>query len=153
VAWLFEDPTLVIVATALVVTLLAVAFRQTGRVAVLLVAAAVLAGGLVCVVVERLVVTESEEIADLLHSVARSLEAGRVDQLLDKIAPEATEMRTDAQQALSRFRITSARLAQLQVTVHEHMRPPTAQARFLGAISGKDSSGSRPVHNRTAPSQ
>jgi len=135
-SWLFEDPTTVIVAGVLIEGLLAVALVKSGRgllaLPMLLVA---LVMGLV-VLVERLVVTDREQIEEVLDGVTAALMANDLEGVLRHIDPAAAGMRAQVRAAVSEARITDARIYDLQVEVDHHARPPVAQADFTGRVKG-----------------
>ena len=116
-SWLFEDPTTLIVAGLLIEGLLAVALVKSGR--ALLIAA--MAGVLILVglgvLVERLVVTDREQIETTLNEVCTALEANEVPGVLSHIDPAATGMRSRVQSDLSSAHITEVRLFDLEIQV------------------------------------
>ena len=134
--WLFEDPTLLIVAGVLIEGLLAVVFVNTRQLKVAGVMAGVLALVLAGLAVEQLVVTDYEQIEAALDGTARSLRANDIPGVLAHIDPQAAGMRQSAEAALSRARITDAKVKDLHVQFHRLTSPPTAEAEFIGNIKG-----------------
>jgi hypothetical protein len=144
-SWLFEDPWPVIWITLVVEALLAAALFNTQSKAVLagMLGVLALAGGLL--LVERLVVTETEEVEQTLHDVAEALETNDVAAVLTHLAPDAAEIRFAAQGLLPSVNITEAEVgSDLSVRINPLMNPPTATARFMGKIS-MESGGSRNI--------
>lgn len=134
--WLFEDPTTLVIAGVLIEGLLAVGLVKSGRgvLAVPMVILALLLG--VCLLVERLVVTDREQIEDVFNGVCRALAANDVDGVLDYIDPAAANMRSQVRNVLAGARITEARIYDLEVEVNRGARPPAAEARFTGRVKG-----------------
>jgi len=135
--WLFEDPLTVIVAGVLIEILLGVALSHTGEVRVLWAMGGVLGLTLVLLVVEQVVVTDREQIADTLTAAAAALETNNAAAISPFIAPEAADMRARAEQVLSMVKIEDASFSGLEVILNSHMKPPTAQANFIGKFSGQ----------------
>lgn len=135
-SWLFEDPTLLIASGALIEALLAVALVKSGRAVLLLVMVGVLALILGGVLVERLVVTEREQIEATLDGVSHELEANDVEGVLSWIDPQAQALRAEVRDKVPQARITEVRLFDLRINVNHYVTPPTAAAEFTGRIRG-----------------
>ena len=98
------------------------------------------------VVVERLVVTEREEVAQALDAVAVALTTNDLPRVLTFVSQSAPQTRAAAQSNLAqssdshrggwqRFEDRSA----------SRRQPPTATARFVARFSGSDKSGQTPI--------
>jgi hypothetical protein len=135
-SWLFEDPTTVIVAGILIEVLLAVAMFNTGRGALAWAMAGVLIVVGLAVAIERVVVTDREQIGDTLEGIASALEANDVERVLSFIDPASSGMRSSVRMALANARISEARVYDLVVEVSGRSNPPTAQAEFTGRVKG-----------------
>ena len=135
-SWLFEDPTMLIASGVLIEALLAVALVKSGRLVLLLAMAGVLALVLAGVFVERLVVTEREQIEATLDGVSRELEANNLEGVLSWIDPAADGMRQDVRARVSQARIREVRVFDLNIDINHYVTPPTAQAHFTGRIRG-----------------
>lgn len=96
----------------------------------------VLAVGLV--VVERLVITEREEVEYTVDSIATALVANDVGAVLSHLSDSAHESRARAEWAMGRVQIDSASVSGLEITVNELTSPPTAKAVFSGVIKFED---------------
>ncbi|HJT30546.1 MAG TPA: hypothetical protein VJ783_00660 [Pirellulales bacterium] len=136
-SWLFEDPTMLIASGVLIEALLAVALVKSGRAALLLVMAGVLVLVLGGVFVERMVVTEREEIEATLDGVSQELEANNIEGVLSWIDPASGGMREDVRARVSQARISEVRVFDLNVSINHYVTPPTAQAYFTGRIRGR----------------
>lgn len=136
-SWLFEDPTTMIVAGTLIECLLAVALVKSGRAILVVPILAVLALIGLGVLIERLVVTEAEQIEATLAGVADALEANDVEAVLRHIDPAASGLRSEVKSRMPQMRITDARVYDLVVRVNRYSSPPTAEADFTGRLKGR----------------
>jgi hypothetical protein len=134
---LFEDPTTLIVAGALIEVLLGIGLFKSGRgvLALPMIGVLVLVG--LGVLVERLVVTDREHVETALDGVCRALMANDVEGVLKHIDPEAGGIRSHVQSILPRAHITDARLYDVVIRVNHHTSPPSAQADFTGRVKGR----------------
>lgn len=135
-SWLFEDPTTLIVAGLLIEGLLVVVLFNTGRGTIVWAMAGVLVLMGLGVLIEQIVVTDREQIADTLSGVTAALEANDVEGVLSYIDPQATGMRASVRMALSSARISDARVYDLVVEVNHNAHPPVAEAEFTGRVKG-----------------
>jgi len=91
------------------------------------------------VVIERLVVTEREQVEAAMDGIVSALNANDLDRLLrDYIAPDAYTTRARANWALNRVEIQKANYHNLQVTINHLTSPITAQAEFDGNVRYQD---------------
>lgn len=142
--WLFESPWTVIIVGVAVELVLGLMFLNTGRVVVLVAMAVVAAVVALGVFVERVVVTEREEIEGALYGAATALEANDLDRLFTYVGPEAQPLRARAAEVVPRFRILEAKVRQLQVSVNHVTNPPTARTELVGVFKVEDKSQQLP---------
>jgi hypothetical protein len=137
VSWLFEDPTTLIIAGLLIEVLLGIGLFKSGRgvLALPMIGVLVLVG--LGVLVERLVVTDREQIETTFDGLCRALMANDVEGVLSYIDPEAGGIRSHVRSILPRAHITDARLYDLVIHVNHHTSPPSAQADFTGRVRGR----------------
>lgn len=135
-SWLFEDPTTLIVAGLLIEVLLGIGLVKSGRGALVLPMIGVLVLVGLGVLVERLVVTDREQVEAALDGVCGALMANDVEGVLSHIDPQAAGVRSNVQSIVPRARITDARLYDLVIRVNRHTNPPSAQADFMGRVRG-----------------
>lgn len=135
-SWLFEDPTTLIVAGVLIEALLAVALVKSGRGALIPAMVGVLAVVGLGVLVERLVVTEREQVEATLDGVAAALEHNDVEGVLRFIDAAAGDIRSYVKSILPQLRITDARIYDLIININHYSSPPSAQAEFTGRVKG-----------------
>lgn len=117
----------------------------TGRGRLLWAMAGVLAVTLGLVAVERLVVTEREEVAQTLDEVAAALTENDLPRVLKHVASSAPQTRSAAQSAMARVTIRSAKVgSDLKIDISNSAVPQTATARFVAQFSGNDRGGQTP---------
>jgi hypothetical protein len=91
------------------------------------------------VAVERLVVTEREQVEAAMDGIVSALNANDLDRLLrDYISPDAYTTRGRATWALNRVEIQRANYRNLRVTINRLTSPITAQAEFDGNVHYED---------------
>jgi len=132
---LFEDPTLYYVCGGLVEVVLLVVLWRTGRGVVLWYMAGVLAVGRGGVLLERLVVTDREQIQAAVEGARQAVAANDLPEVLSYMAPTATEIRQAAEEALRVVRFEEATVHDLQITGDRQARPPRAEARLTGVAT------------------
>lgn len=136
-SWLFEDPTTLLVAGVLIEGLLAVVLINTRQLKVVLAMVGVLLLVLAGIAIEQIVVTDYERIEAVLDGTARSLRANDVAGVLERIDPQAVDMRRRAEGALSQARISDAHFKDLKVRFKRLVSPPAADAEFIANIKGR----------------
>jgi len=144
-AWLFEDPKLIVMAGVLVELLLGVALFQTrrGLLALVMIGVLLLVAGLL--LVERLVVTDREQVADSLWHAVDAVKAGDLDAVRSAIAPDAApKLWSDVRRTLERFEVIQLKLSGLEITVDRRASPPVARATFRAIASARDRLGQSP---------
>jgi flagellar motor component MotA len=134
---------MIFLGVAVIAVLGAVLFR-TGRGYALWAMIGVAVLVVVGVTVEKLIVTEKEEVENTLDDIAAAMEANDLQKLLTYIAPSDKTSRIQATWAMDRCEIRSASILQLDVTVNRLTSPHTAQARFVGIIRYHDRKGQSP---------
>jgi hypothetical protein len=140
VSWLVENPTPVLTLGGIAAAAVLIAFFQSGRVvwlgwlaAVVLVVAAL--WGL-----ERLVVTDREQIENAFYDAAAGLEAGRSDSVLAHVAPQATALRDEIAARMRGNRFDEVRITELRIEFTDSDQN-AAQARASGRLSVHSSGG------------
>ncbi len=144
---LLENPMPLIFFGIIAEAVLGVILLRTGRGVILWAMLGVLLLVLGGLGLERLVVTEAEQVEATLEAVGEALEANDLDRVFQYVAPEAGMSRARAQQALGMYRVTSLKINNLKVTINRLTSPPTAKVRFIGAVSGEDRTGMLPYTN------
>jgi hypothetical protein len=131
----------IIVVGIVLEAVLAVAFVNTRRRVVLsamLGVAILVAAG---VGLERLVVTDTEQIEANLDGAASALEADDLQRFKQHLSPSATKTQSRAEYALGIVQVTAFRISRLKITIYPLTSPPTAKARFRGAVHYQERTG------------
>jgi hypothetical protein len=145
---LVENPYLILIGGLLLVALFVVLLVQSGRGGFLYAALGSAALCLALLLVERLVVTEREQVEAALDGLAAALETNEVPKVLEFLAPDAPRIRSEAEARLPGVEIQHANVGgDLRITINELASPPSATATFTGRIHGKDRSGVFPYEN------
>jgi hypothetical protein len=143
--WLLENPWPIIGVGVLVEVLLLATFLNTQRAGFLVAIGAVFGVVLLGVLIEWLVVTETEEVENTLLEVAAALESNDLERVLSYMAPEAEPMRRTARRYLSLIEVNDANVGSPEITFNRVMNPPTAKARFFGTISFRSGPTAEPL--------
>lgn len=141
-SYLFESPFLILTIGVLLIAASGYLFVNTRQKGALIGLVVVIALTALALLVEHLVVTPREQVEASLEGLASELEANNLEGTLRYLDPSAKESRDRARWAMSRFRVTKAKVANLQVTVNEMMSPPLAEVKFTGVIGVVDKKGS-----------
>jgi hypothetical protein len=148
--WLFEDPWMIVLGGLVAEIILGVLLLKTGRGAVLggMIGVLVLTG--VLLVVERLVVTEGEQVQATLEDAAAAVvknDPAAVQKFIAPAdaAPSAAGLRIYAAMILGRYTIEEAHIGgDLDIQLDTAAKPPTATARFTAQVRFKDHKGMTP---------
>ena len=133
-----ESPTPAILIGLGLGSVLVIVFLQTRRVAALGGIVLVVLLTIAAVVVERVVVTEREEIEATIYGIAAAAEANDIPGVLAYLAPEAKYIRGLVNRHMPNSVVEKARiLSRLTITIDNDAWPPTASAEFIGFVSGK----------------
>lgn len=140
-SWLLEDPTTVITIGLIVEAVLVVALFQTRRAVFLFSMVGVAAVVGLLVLLERVVVTDVEQVENTVEVMARALEdpnreAG-LKVLLAHITPNAFLLQTRARLAKSAaFDIRQVKTNEVQVTINRVVSPPSATVELVANVEG-----------------
>jgi hypothetical protein len=147
VTWLVESPWPVLMLGVCIEIVLAIVLVRTGRTVVLaaMVGVLVLTAGML--LVERVVVTRTEEVEDTLAAIGTALEANDLPAVMASIATDCPR-RGEIQATLPRFVIREARVGgDLEVRFNPLLSPPTAVTYFTGRIAARDKRGEVPYEH------
>src|SRR5688572_28536076 len=147
-AWLVESPWPALVTGILIEAMLAIALLRTGLAKIIAVMVGVFVVTLLLLLLERVVVTEFEEVELALDSAATALAANDVEKVISFISPEQQNLKSYAERQMRQFNFTDAVIGgDLTVLVNRLTSPPSAAARFTVRLAGKDRSGTVPYGN------
>lgn len=133
---LLENPLPIYVAGAVLATFCGLVFlaRRTATSLLALVGVVVLA--LVLIVVERVVVTDSEQVQGAITALMAAIENNDMPGVLASIDPGAVRVRSDVETLMPLIRVTGTGAASIQVQVDGAARPPVAASEFHGKVDG-----------------
>ncbi len=116
---------------------LGVAIWLTGRTALLRAMLAVLVFTMLTIGVERLVVTDGEQIDALLDDGVQAVLAHDVPAVLATLDPGAAELRRTVTQMLSRGHVEELKTTHREIVVRSSDNPPTATVRLIARIKAR----------------
>jgi hypothetical protein len=135
--WFVESPWPSLILGIGLEVILAIYLVRSGRAIVIAAMVGVLALTAGLVLLERIVVTESELVEDTLAEVARALAANDSSAVLATFSSNSPR-RAEVQSAMSRVTINEARIGNdLEVRLNPLTAPPSASAYFTGHIQAR----------------
>jgi hypothetical protein len=139
---LFENPWPIAIIGGLLAAMLTGGLLRTGRIALLWAILAVLGLTLAGVLIERRVVTPTEEVELTLHNIAAELEANEIEGVVAYIASTAPELKREARSRLRDVTIEEVKIKRnLSIVLSAGSEPNRATARFNVVIVGTDKAG------------
>jgi hypothetical protein len=142
---LLESPWPALVVGVILEAVLAIAFLRTGLAKIIAAMVGVALIVVLLLVMERVVVTEFEEIENTLYDAAAAIEAGDNERVLGYISPQAPGLKQYAERALRQFTLSEVRIGNdLKAQVNPLSSPRSAEVHFTVKITGKDRKGSIP---------
>ncbi len=146
-AFLFEHPWWIVGIGIGIEVILGIILLCTRRGVLLWAMLGVLAVAFLSLLIERLVVTDREQIEATLHGGAAAFQANDLQRGLSYFPPEAGETREIAATIMRMVEIQTARIYDLNITIDRNAIPPTAKAVFLAYASYRDRKGDIPYTN------
>ena len=141
---LLENPVPIYAVGAVLATLCGLAFLVRRNLPSLLACAGVVAATLLLVLVERLVVTDREQVEAAVVELMKAIEENDLPTVVAAIDPAANEVRSDAETLMPMVKVEDTGATSLRVEVDAAAEPQTAVAKFLGKVNGiLKSSGQR----------
>jgi hypothetical protein len=145
--WLFEQPLVILFSGALALAIASAVWLQTRRPAALMVLIATLATTAAGLLVERLVVTDAEQVQSLLHRIAKQMERNEVADVVAQISESAAGLRAEVQDVLSRVTVEKVSIKRnLRVKVVHRTGKKSAEARFNAVATVQDRRGMLGTH-------
>jgi hypothetical protein len=129
--WLFENPLPAIIVGGLTAAMLGGGWLQTGRKWLLYAMLAAITLTFGAVIIERLVVTDREQITTTLHEIAAAVERNEIDTALTYAYSGSPEVRSHAAAELARYEFSQVDIKRnLEIEVYPGANPPRAVAEF-----------------------
>jgi hypothetical protein len=137
IIWFTEDPTPILVGGGLMLLVLAGFFLKTGRGLVLVGMAVVAMVMGLAVLVDRLVVTDREAVANTIYQAAAAAERNDLNAVMDFISPSAPEVKAEARRWIGQAKVESVSISAMEVTLDRAAKPMTATAEFRVYATGQ----------------
>ncbi len=126
---------------------LVIVLVQIRRPVIIALMASVLAITLGMLVVERMIVTENEEVEDMLDGLASALVTNDSPSIMAMFTDDSPR-RNEVQSILSRVTIRDARVGgDLEIRLNKLTIPPSATTYFTGRVDAKDNRGTIPYEH------
>ncbi len=136
VATLLENPLPIYAVGTVLATVCGLAFLARRNLPSLFALIGVVVLTLLLVVVERVVVTEREQVEAALQQLMRDVEAGDMSAVLARIDSGAAKMRNDVEKLMPQAEIKDTGATSVRVEVDADTEPMTATSRFRGKVDG-----------------
>jgi hypothetical protein len=137
ITWFTEDPTPIIVGGVFALLVLGVFFLKNGRGVMLLSMAGVALVMGMAVLVDRLVVTDREQVADVIYGAAAAAERNDLDAVTSFISPTAPQVKAEARRWIGQAKLESVNISAMEVTLDRAAKPMTATAEFRVYATGQ----------------
>ena len=148
ITWFTENPAPILIAGIVVLLALGGIFLKSGR-GILLFAMAGVAGFMaLAVLIDHLVVTDREQVANTIYEMAAAAPRNDLNAVIDHIDPQAGEVRGEARRWIGQVRLDSVSISAMDVTVDHATSPLQATAEFRVFARGEFVG-----HNLSGPAQ
>ena len=134
--WFTENPWPVTIICGILALGLIFAWFQVRHFLIALAALITLLIGLSAQVVDRLVVTDREQLEALFPRLAVAVEKGDVDTIIAAIDPAMRRVVAEARRDIQQYRPKSVTLTDQQTVVHEDRQPRTARVAIIARVVG-----------------
>lgn len=137
IIWFTENPTPILVSGGLVLLVLAGFFLKSGRAGILIAMAVVAAVMGLAVLIDHLVVTDREAVANTIYDAAAAAERNDLNAVMDIISPRPPEVKAEAQRWIGQAKVESVSISAMEVTLNREAKPMTARAEFRVFATGQ----------------
>jgi hypothetical protein len=137
ITWFTEDPLPIFIAGGIMLLVLAVLFLKHGRVSILLGMAGVAVVMGLAALIDHLVVTDREQVANVIYDAAAAAERNDLDTCVACISPNAADVKAEARHWIGRVKFESVSISAMEVTLDRNARPMTATAAFRAYATGQ----------------
>ncbi len=141
---LMENPFPIILVGVLAVAVCAAALVRTGRGIFLVAIGAIALLTFAGVLVEKLVVTQREEVEQVIDAATAAVRANQMEGVLEQLSPDAGRARDLIRWAFGRVTFEDVRLTRLEIRVINTASPPLAKAEITGYVRCRDRLGEYP---------
>lgn len=147
---LLEDPTPIILAGIAIEAVLGIMLLRSGRGVLLIAMGGVALLTLVGVAVERLVVTDVEQVENLIEAGRVATERNDLQAALALVAPASAETLHQARQGFAEVNFEEVKVRGLTIAINRGATPPTAQVQFTVIATFESRHGNVPYRNIVA---
>ena len=128
---LTQEPEWIIGIGVVVVIGLVFAFLKTGAKPLVPTIGAVLALLVGLLVLERMVVTDEEELVETLNNLAIAVERGDLEAVLQHVHPSAERVIQDARRYHQQYKFHAVAITNMRKIIVNDQNPPTAEMHFI----------------------
>ncbi|HZZ28352.1 MAG TPA: hypothetical protein VFE46_10160 [Pirellulales bacterium] len=136
ITWFTEDPTPILIGGGVILFVLGVLFLKYGRAGILVAMAGIALVMGSAMLIDHLVVTEREQVANVIYNAADAAERNDFDACLACISPMATEVKTEARHWIAQAKFDSVSISGMEVKLDRTTNPMTATAEFRAFATG-----------------
>lgn len=143
ITWFTENPAPILIGGGGVLLILLVLLLKTGRGVILtaMLGVAIVMG--LAVLIDRLVVTDRERVANLVYEAAAAAQRNEIEPIIANILPSATAVRAEARRWIGQVRLSDVTITNIRVDLDRAAKPRAATAVFRVLAKGE-------VRDRTA---
>lgn len=129
----------VVIGSALLAVMCAFGWLKTGYRGLAVATVVLILFSIGMVLLERLTITDREQVEQTMEQIARDVERGDLEKILSHVHPDAPETRNEAAQELPQYKIKSVRIKRgMRIEFHPRHDPPEAVAEFNVVVTGSD---------------
>ncbi len=140
----FENPIPIYAVGAVLITLCGLVFLNRRSLVSLVALVVACLGVLALVVLERLVVTDREQVEQAVAEIMLAIEQNDLSGVLALVDPAANQVRSDIEVMMPAANVTDTGFTSLEIEMNGGAEPDSAEARFQGKLDGvHKQSGSR----------
>jgi Tfp pilus assembly protein PilE len=134
--WLLENPVPAIIVGGLTAAMLGGGWLQTGAKWLLYLAITAVILTILAVIMERVVVTDREQVTETLFEIAALVERNQVDEALKYASPKSPRVRAQAASELPLYEFSDVDIKRnLEIELLPDANPPTAIAEFNVSVT------------------
>jgi hypothetical protein len=137
ITWFTEDPTPILIAGGITLIVLLVFLLKTGRGAILYAMAGVALFMGLAVLIDKLVVTDRERIANVIYDAGAAAKRNDLSAVVAFISPSVPAVQQDARRWIGQAKLDEVTITNMRIDLDRSTNPPTATAVFRGFAQGQ----------------
>jgi hypothetical protein len=130
ITWFTENPTPILIMGGIAIVVLLVFFLRSGRAVLLMAMAGVALFMALTVLIDRLVVTDREQVANVIYQGAADAQRNDLNAIMAIISPSAAQVREEAQHWIGQAKLDDVSISAMDVELNRSANPLTATADF-----------------------